>query len=493
MSDLIKFSIDKLEIIEFANKSQFAKARVDFFASGNNAHNMPVKEETLRKYADTILGKPLIYIIEKGWFKKEDFGGHDPLEVPMGFFTENEKIGFRQTEDGRTVVSAIALIWKKYADKAMQIFSRDGLQKPVSVEMQLFKTEPDELGRKEIIDFAFTGCTVLGGDIKPAVKDAYIEILEFSAAKNDYEEKMKKYASIDFSIPKHIKDNIGHVLNFIKKTDKPLSPSVLIKAEHIINNDFISPEDVQDFVQFFSKHKDDESFFLCGGEDTKSWLVKVSTEIEQADKIDFSETETKEDEKMTVENEDIKIDEGVEFSDDANVEVLASIVQLAKETEDEKEAVEEEKEEVFEKEEVKEEETEEEKKEADMAKPEEDAEMSALKEALFALKDKLTSLEEETKALREFKASVEENNKNAKIEFALSEVSDIMPKDKIDEWREKSTTVDFASIDVWANAVKADAFTYVKQNGISNKESITRMALPNNEKKSNVKKSLWAD
>ena len=104
----VKFSIDKLEIIEVANKSQFAKAKVDFFSSGNNAHNMPVKEETLRKYADTILGKPLVYVIERGFFKKEDFGEHDELEIPMGYFRENETIEFRELEDGRVMASAVA-------------------------------------------------------------------------------------------------------------------------------------------------------------------------------------------------------------------------------------------------------------------------------------------------------------------------------------------------------------------------------------------------
>ncbi len=496
MSDFIKFSIDKLKIIEAARKSQFAKARVEFFASGDNAHNMPVKEETLKKYADTILGKPLIYVIEKTWFKKEDFGSHDPLEIPMGYFSENEPIEFRKDKEGRLIASAVALIWKKYAEKAMEIFNRDGGKKPVSVEMQVFTVEDTEEGKKEIVDFAFTGCTILGTEVSPAIKDANIEILEFSNAKDEYQKKMKRYSSIDFSIPKNIKDNINFVLGIAKTASKPLLPYAVTKAEYIINNDYISPEDMQDFAKFFSVHKDDDSFFLCGGEQSKSWVEKISEEIRKADEIHFSKTETKEDDKMADVEEVVKSNEE-EFATDANLEVAAALVRSEEETAEDAETVEEAKEEMAEEpseetvepDEEETEETEEEDFEAE--KTEENEEFSAIKKELEELKEKNFALLSELEELRAFKTSVEETNKKAKIEFALSEVSDVMPKEKLEEWREKATTAEFSSVDVWANAVKADAFTYVKQT--VNKDNITRMALPNAEIKQTVKKSIWAD
>jgi hypothetical protein len=479
LSESIKFAIDKLELIEAANKSQFAKARVDFFASGNNAHNLPMKEETLKKYADTILGKPLVYEIEKGWFRKEDFGSHGSCQIPMGYFSEtNANIEYRYLEDGRLIASAIAFIWKKYATKAMEIFARDDAKKAVSVEMQIFNTEEDSEGRQEIVDFAFTGCTILGDDVDPAIKDANIEIFEFAVAKNKYQEQLSKYATINFSIPNNIRDNIKLAMEKSKEKNINFLPTALTKANYIIKNDSISPEKVQGFVQFFQKHKDDSSFSLCGGEESKTWFDDVYQKMETINQLGFSKTEIKE-EKM-VENKDEK----EEFATDANIEGVAAVARSEEETEGDKETVEEEKKEGFAEAEGKEDPKEEAKEEEA-----EDAEMACLKAEMSILLSKFTTLENETKELREFKATVMATQRKATVEFALSEVADVVPKDKLEELRNLANT--YESIDVWANAVKAEAFSYVRQN--TKPDTFTRMALPNIEKKSDVKKSIWAD
>jgi hypothetical protein len=501
MSESLKFSIDGLEIVEAANKSQFAKAKVDFFVSGNNLHNMPVKEENLRKYANTILGKPLVYVIEKGWFRKEDFGDHDSLEVPMGYFSEvGANIEFRETSDGRIIASAIAFIWKKYAKKAMEIFVRDNAKKPVSVEMQIINSVEDSEGRKEIVDFAFTCCTVLGDDVTPAVEDANIEIFEFSMAKKKYEEELKRYSSIDFSIPNYIKDNIKLFMERAKEKDINLLPTALSKSNYIIKNNFVSPEKIQGFVQFFQKHKDDNSFFLCGGEESKNWFNNLYKKIEIADQVEFSNTEIKE-EKMVDNKEEVK-DEKEKFATDANVEGEAALIRSEEETEGDKDTVEEEKKEVFA--ETKEEEAKEDPKEEKEETPEEEkaenaqmavemaclkAEMCDLKMNFTALQTNFANLENEAKELRDFKASVLATQRKAVIEFSLAEVSDVIPKERIEELREETSK--YPSIDVWANAVKAEAFSYVKKT--ITPETFTRMALPNIEKKSDVKKSIWAD
>lgn len=508
MSESLKFSIDSLEIVEAANKSQFAKAKVDLFVSGNNLHNMPVKEENLRKYGHTILGKPLVYVIEKGWFRKEDFGDHDSLEVPMGYFSEvGANLQFREREDGRIVASATAFIWKKYADKAMKIFARDNAKKAVSVEMQIINSVEDEEGRKEIVDFVFTCCTVLGDDVDPAVEDANIEIFEFSMAKKKNEEELKKYSSIDFAIPKHIKDSIKLFMEKAREKDINLLPTALSKSNYIIKNNFVSPEKIQGFVQFFQKHKDDNSFFLCGGEESKNWFNNLSKKMEVANQVEFSNTEIKE-EKMVDNKEEIK-DEKEVFTTDSNVEGVAAIARSEEETEGDKEIVKEDETEVFaeakeetEKEEVEEETAEKEDKEE--TKEEEDKEeekefkaeemcgmavLNALKAEMCDMAMRFTALENETKELRDFKASILETQRKAVIEFSLSEVADVIPKDKLEELREDASK--YPSIDVWANAVKAEAFSYVRKTIVP--ETFTRMALPNIEKKSDVKKSIWAD
>ena len=485
MTESLDFTIDKLELIETANKSQFAKARVDFFASGQNSHNMPVSEANLRKYAETILGKPLTYVVEKGWFTPEDFGDHADCQKPMGFFSElYSNIEFTELPDGRVMASTIAFIWKKYAAKAMSIFSRDGGKKAVSVEMQIFSTEEHPDGSEEIIDFAFTGCTILGKEFNPAIADANIEIIEFSKAKKEYEEQLKKYSLIDFSVPKTIQDNVRLFLDKAKEKDINLLPTALTKANYIIKNNTISPEKVQGLHKFFSKHKEDISFSLCGGEESKIWIASIVKQIEEADQVNFSNTEIKE-EKMVDFSEDQEDKKEEDFGTDSNVEASKPVEML------EGEAFEEKKEEEMSEDSAEKEEEEEEKEESpeEEKKEEMSEEMSCLKAEMCDLQAKFSMLETENKELREFKASIVEEQRKTAIEFSLSEVMGVMPKDKIEEWRDKSK--DFSSIEVWANAVKAEAFTYVKQN--SKPETFSRMALPNVENKTNVKKSLWAD
>lgn len=499
--ELVSFSIDKLELIEATNKSQFARAKVDCFASGNNAHNMPMSEDTLRKYAETILGKPLTYVIEKPWFGKVDFGDHDALQVPMGYFSElNAEIEFRELGDGRIMMSAYANIWKRYASSALKIFARDGMKKSVSVEMQVINTEEDELGRKEIKDFAFAGCTVLGSKVNPAVKDANIEILEFSQAKEQNEKLLKQYKEIDFSFPSQIRDNIKLAIEKANEEGISILPTTLAKANYIIKNKAVSPEKIDSFISFFNKHKDDISFSLCGGEESKTWFKSISEKMSEIDQVVFSKTETKEDEKM----EDIKLSEEEvdkkeeDFATDSNVEPAAQIARSEEETEGDKEAVEEEKEEKesFSEEEEKSEEEaekEEEDKEAHMACEEkaQEEKMCDLQANYSELEKQFSTLKEEVEELRKFKQNVLNQERATKIEFAISEVAEVIPRERLDELKVFAETEQ--NIDVWVNALKAEAYTYM-QKQIRNSNGVLKMALPDSgSKKTDAKKSLWAD
>ncbi len=492
----ISFSIDRLELMEATKKSQFARAKVDCFASGNNAHNMPVSKENLKKYADTILGKPLTYVIEKPRFGKKDFGDHDPFQVPMGYFSEvDAEITFRELDDGRLMMSAYANIWKKYAIDALKIFERDGMKKAVSVEMQIIETKDDELGRKEITDFAFSGCTILGSEVNPAIKDASVEILAFSQAKEQNEKILARYKSIDFSIPDSIISKVSSSLAKAKEENINILPATFAKMNYIIKNKKISPEKVDGYLTFFNKHKDDLSFSLCGGEESKNWFFSLFKKMEDADSVCFSNTETKEDEKMEDEKgfeAEVKEEEKEDFALDANAEPAAQVARSEEETEGDKEAIEEEKEEFAESEdekEAKEEEKEEEDKEAQMACHSE--EMSELKEKFSKLEAEFSVLSEEAKELRAFKENILKQEKLTKVNFTISEVSGIIPKERLTELAEFS--IGAPDIDVWVNAVKAEAYTYM-QKQIQNQDGVLRMAMPDqNNKKPEAKKSLWAD
>jgi hypothetical protein len=170
------------------------------------------------------------------------------------------------------------------------------------------------------------------------------------------------------------------------------------------------------------------------------------------------------------------------FATDANLEPAANVARSKEETEGDTEVVEKDKDVV----------------EEDKNKDKEDFEakiqeiQSEMDNKVKEFEVKIAEFEQENKELKEFKSNILEQEKNTKIEFTANEVLESgMPKEKVDEWKEK--VVEFSSVDAWANAVKADAFNYVKKTGVKN-ETFTRMGLPYSiDNGKDKKSSLWDD
>ncbi len=117
--DKIKFSVDKIDFIEDSRNNQFGVFKLYAFASGDNAHGLPVSVSTLKKTAYTIYNKPIVWKYE--WFS-DDAGGHEEDEVPCGFvYKENNPIKFTKLKDGRVMLVVNALVWKKYSGRLMEI------------------------------------------------------------------------------------------------------------------------------------------------------------------------------------------------------------------------------------------------------------------------------------------------------------------------------------------------------------------------------------
>ena len=205
---------------------------------------------------------------------------------------------------------------------------------------------------------------------------------------------------------------------------------------------------------------------------------------------------------------------GMSFTTDANQEGKAQIARSKKETEDEKETIDEnefakeaddksadmsadtksDEEDMAEtadeekKEDPKEEksETEDEEKKEDQ-KEKMSEEFAKLEIEVKELNEKISNFQAENEQLREFKANILELERNSQIEAVISEVIETMPANKITEWREK--VVEFESVDAWKNALKADAFNYVKDSGV--KENFNRMGLPYGTETKKKSNSIW--
>ena len=91
---------------EDIENAQFTKVHFRIYSADRvNDHNYTCSLKVLKKYANTIAGKPILV-----WYNKHanggkgDFAGHEdsPIakEYPVGFFPENPVITYEKDEDG---------------------------------------------------------------------------------------------------------------------------------------------------------------------------------------------------------------------------------------------------------------------------------------------------------------------------------------------------------------------------------------------------------
>ena len=188
MTNKISFAVENAEVIESKQDSNFAILSLDFFASGDNLHDMYVSESTLIRTADSIKNCPLVWKYSK---VLDDIGSHHPEETPCGFVPETSTITSRVLEDGRTMLSVVAYVWKRYTGGLLSFFKRDGGKKPVSVEMLVYKTRELPNEKLELLDFRYEGITILGSLVTPAIPLANARVVSFAELREEYLEDLE--------------------------------------------------------------------------------------------------------------------------------------------------------------------------------------------------------------------------------------------------------------------------------------------------------------
>jgi hypothetical protein len=181
----LNFAIDKIQF-EDDKTARFCKGTIYAFADGQNAHTHPIDTEVLMKCANTVYDIPVV--CKYNPFVR-DFLSHEEDETPIGFIKESSPtysnpIVFEKNPDGRTFLVIKCLIWRRYAKDEIKALMNSNGKKSVSVEITI--TDGEEIDGKILVkEFVLEGITVLGDFVKPAVKDAHIQV-EFAKDKEEY-------------------------------------------------------------------------------------------------------------------------------------------------------------------------------------------------------------------------------------------------------------------------------------------------------------------
>jgi len=287
LTDKYSFSVENAEVISENDNSEFAIVSLDFFASGINLHDLYISEDTLMKTKDTIKNCPLVWKYDE---RLDDIYTHDKDEVPCGFVPETSEIKARKLPDGRTMLSTVAYVWKRYTGALLGFFKRDGHTKPVSVEMSVLSTGETQEGKTELLDYRFIGITVLGSSVTPAIPLANANILSYGNITDEYNEALKKefFSDINMKIPKKVKESAKKGLKLIRESNISGTSVAVSFGKYISDNEYITPDKIHYMADHIPKTKASYSdgdnsptegyveWLLFGGGDSLRWSNEIS-------------------------------------------------------------------------------------------------------------------------------------------------------------------------------------------------------------------------
>lgn len=526
MVEKLSFTIENAEMVKENPESNFAVLSLDFFASGKNLHDMFVSEETLLRTSDTIKNCPIVWKYDK---ELDDIYTHDKDEVPCGFVPEGSQIQSRKLPDGRTMLSVVAYVWKRYTGEILNLFKRDGGKKPVSVEMVVFATKRLADGLLELLDFRYEGITVLGTFVTPAVPLANASILSFAQMQEEYKEVLKKEfsdGSIDLTIPLEVKENAKKAIELRKLTNGEGTSVGVSCAKYLIKNSKVSVEKINDIASHFPKYKsytaveEDIEMLLWGGKAGQEWAKNTLEELERVESMkvayNLDLAVQKKSEKMEM-NMPEMLENGVGTMSEEDIASMAAKAEEEAKLEEEKKKKEQEgNQKKFEfpgnfdmekmgalfsddsdaDDEIKMAKEEIEKKEfADPA-----IVMSGMFAKMCKMAQMMAQMAEDSKVymaeneqLRKFKADEEAKQKYFEVQKTLEQLSEkvVMSAESREEMVAESEKYSMDNIEAWKTYCKAKSFDFaVKDN--SSKSDVVRVALPFGGKAQKNENDLWS-
>lgn len=135
--------------------------------------------------------------------------------------------------------------------------------------------------------------------------------------------------------------------------------------------------------------------------------------------------------------------------------------------------------------------TEENEEESDKMKEEvEDSEEDDNDVKMAEMIKKMAEVEKENEDLKKFKADIETAQTNAKIDLEAQKMTEKVNAEFADSWKNKVS--EFSTIDQWANAMKAEAFSIVIDKVEIEEKSFSRMDMPNlHDNQQEKPKKFW--
>ena len=454
--DKFLLDIENFEILpEEYSDEQLATVEIYVCHDGNNRHNVPISREALVKAKDTLKNKFLV-----AGFDGNDFEGHEPDEMIVGFFPESSKMKFEKRK-GRTYLVAQAIMSKVYAKWAYDIFKEKGNQRDVSMEITVLRGQVDENDNLLTIDeFVFNGVTILGLSHVPACEGSSASIIKFDCenALKVYNEHRDDTAMVEFSG----KEETG-TMDETKEIVEEVEVKAETKEEEKVEEETKTEETTEE-----SSKEDDKTMY---SEDDKEKDFESEDDKSEDDDDNDNDSDDSDD---SDDKDESKEDVEEKVENEAKSEEVEDVEKECKNESDVEEV---------EKECKNEENLPTENCETDEPEKEEDPE---------TVKAERDSLKQECEVLRDKVEKYEAKEKSVKIESIISGVVDLFSADEISELREESKKYSLDELNIFDNEVKAKAFDKVKASKKVEDKNFTRMAVNDVlDKQESTSKYTW--
>lgn len=184
---------------------------------GLNLNGSTFSMEAIEKAKESIKNIPILgFVRQQDGTDEADFGGHESeivfgddgikfryLGRPIGIIPADANDYHYEIYDGKTFVAVTGYIWTDYANEALDILEKSG-EKGQSMEIRVDDGDWDEFDNFNITSYRYTGVTILGDNVTPAMTGAKVQLFsadnktfstEYFAMVDELNVALKNYAS----------------------------------------------------------------------------------------------------------------------------------------------------------------------------------------------------------------------------------------------------------------------------------------------------------
>jgi hypothetical protein len=368
-----------------------------------------------------------------------------------------------------------------YFEDVVDVFIRD---KEKALSMEMFIVDSEELVNDEtlITSFCFTGITLIGNNYSPAIPDAEAKVTKYS--KLDFTNLVDETKKILFEKNNKNKDTT----NIKEKEDtdldkfekKEFAKTIGMTAKNMFEifqsklNKYTYADYeyekywVLDFCNKFVYCRDYEnSTYVAIPYTYENKELNVDVENSKMAFMTFVVDENEEETEVVTFSDKERINSIVEkYSAKINVQHKTEKSDLVKQIDSLKD----------------------EKKSFESKKNELENAINESSEKIKKFEKDIEDLKTEKDELAKFKESIEKQDRENKINYAIETVKDSLTKEQVEDWKKKID--EFETVEIFTNAIQAFAFTQTKH--VATNNDVPRIHIPiKDQEKEKEKKGLW--